>query len=399
MGEYSYYVDINLYQDIYNKDGDFDKTRYINNHIKYMLDRTHSMFKYENLPAEVDERMLELMLQTQGSVFFTKVNDKYYVFRAGLGGEPDPYYRPTLAVVANPALKLSKSYEIGKDGILCLNDTMLVGLIPLFSLYGSLLAENLISMRCALINNRQSSIITANTDAGKQSAELYQKRLIEGKMSVIADKGLEEGVRINPARVANDNALTSLIEHQQYLKASEWNEIGINANYNMKRESITSSESDLNNESLFPTIDAMLECRKKWVEEVNELFGLDISVDLSSVWKHKKQASELEIITAVNDLAESLPSESSSLDLNGGVENGIEETETEEKEESFEGDNVDDNRDDSMVSDSSDSVLTVATDNMAEVVKVLTEDVLVDLEIAVEEEDKDESDKDEDGNE
>lgn len=383
-----YFADISLTFN-YWKDGIFDKELFVKKHITEMLDRVGSMFHYENLPDTVDSRMLELFLQTYGVCFFTKVDDNYYVFRAGLGGEPDVYYRPTIAVVANPALKLSKQYKIGTEGVVCLNDTMLQGLIPTFSLYGNLLAENIVSMKVALINNRQSAVITANTDTGKASAELYQKRLEDGQLSIVMDKGLEEGIRVQPVRASNDNALTSLIEHQQYLKASEFNAIGINANYNMKRESITSSESDLNNESLFPMIDDMLDCRKKWVEQVNELYGLDISVDLSSVWKHKKQASELEIITSVNDLAVALPNESSN--DSSYLENS--ETDIEEIEPV----NEEIKETESIENDSTE--LDDATENMAKVVETLTEDVLIDLEIASEEEGEDESNEDENGSE
>lgn len=393
-----YYSDISLGFNYWDNDGIFNKDLFVKKHIAEMLSRVGSMFHYENLPETVDSRMLELFLQTYGSCFFTKVDDCYYVFRAGLGGEPDVYYRPTIAIVSNPALNLSKEFKIGSEGIVCLNDTMLQGLIPTFSLYGRLIAENIISMKVALINNRQTSVITANTDPGKVSAELYQKKLEDGQLSVVMDKGLEEGIRVQPVRTSNDNALTSLIEHQQYLKASEFNAIGINANYNMKRESITSSESDLNNESLFPTVDNMLECRKRWVDEVNKLYGLDISVDLSSVWKHKRQSSELEIIKSVNDLATTLP------------DNRSEPTETVESDESCmnEQDEVCvDKQVESCETESEDTTkeddaLSASVDNMAEVVEALTEDVLVDLELAskVEEEgENDESDKDENSSE
>lgn len=394
-----YYSDISLGFNYWDADGVFNKDLFVKKHIAEMLSRVGSMFHYENLPDTVDSRMLELFLQTYGACFFTKVDDCYYVFRAGLGGEPDVYYRPTIAIVANPALNLSKEFKIGSEGVVCLNDTMLQGLIPTFSLYGRLIAENIISMKVALVNNRQTSVITANTDSGKASAELYLKRLEDGQLSVVMDKGLEEGIRAQPVRVSNDNALTSLIEHQQYLKASEFNAIGINANYNMKRESITSSESDLNNESLFPTVDNMLECRKRWVDEVNKLYGLDISVDLSSVWKHKRQSSELEIIKSVNDLATTLPNNSSTetlevVESDESCMNEQEEVCVDEQVEPSIAEHEGDTKD--------DDALSTSVDNMAEVVEALTEDVLVDLELAseVEEEgDSDESDKDENSSE
>lgn len=342
----------------------FDKDGYVKSHISYMLSRTNAMFHYNNLPDTIPEKMLELYLQTYGSCIITKVNEELYAFVGGLGGEPDAYYRPTLYTVANPALKFSKNIEIGKEGVFCLNDTLIQGLMPIFEVYGNMLAENMVSMRCALINSRMTSLISAMNETSKASAELYVQRLVDGELSIVLDKGLEESISVNPLRNSNDNTLTSLIEHQQYLRASEWNTIGINANYNMKRESITSSESDLNNESLFPLVDEMLDCRLKFVKEVNELFGTNIEVDLSSVWKHKKQVSELEVISTVKDLADGIINSSTSENIDTSDETVEQPSQLEEVEQPSQLEEVDENP---------------INENIEEVVEILTEDVLEDL--------------------
>ena len=79
--------------------------------------------------------------------------------------------------------------------------------------------------------------------------------------------------------------LTNLIESMQYYKASFFNELGLNANYNMKRESINSGESQLNNDALLPLIDDMLNNRKRCAEEVNKRFGTHITVGFASSWE------------------------------------------------------------------------------------------------------------------
>ena len=346
----------------------FDKDRYVKSHISYMLSRTNAMFHYNNLPDTIPEKMLELYLQTYGSCVITKVNEELYAFVGGLGGEPDAYYRPTLYTVSNPALNFSKNIKIGKEGVFCLNDTLIQGLMPIFEVYGNMLAENMVSMRSALINSRMTSLISAMNETSKASADLYVQRLVDGDLSIVLDKGLEESISVNPLRNSNDNTLTSLIEHQQYLRASEWNTIGINANYNMKRETITSSESDLNNESLFPLVDEMLDCRLKFVKEVNELFGTNIEVDLSSVWKHKKQVSELEVISVVKDLADGviISSTSEVTDSTENMDNSDENMDTSDEivEQPSQLEEIDENP---------------IKENIEEVVETLTEDVLEDL--------------------
>ena len=272
-------------------DYDFsDKPSCINQHISYMLNRTHSMFKYEGLPETIPARSLELYLQTNGNVCFYEHNDKLYVFTGGLGGEPNPYYMPTIYTIANPALKLSVNAKIGVDCVVVPNDSLYIGLLPLFSRYASCITETELSIRIALINSRIIDIISAPDDRTRASAEKYLEDIISGKLGVIAENAFLDGVRAQPyGTTGNSNILTNLIELEQYFKASWFNELGLNANYNMKRESINSGESQLNNDALLPLVDDMLSCREQGIQQVNEMFGTNISVSLSSSWEMKEK--------------------------------------------------------------------------------------------------------------
>ena len=60
----------------------------------------------------------------------------------------------------------------------------------------------------------------------------------------------------------------------------------------MKREALNSAESALNDDILYPLIDEMLEERQKGIEKINELYGTNISVELSSVWKQLRDQEE-----------------------------------------------------------------------------------------------------------
>lgn len=95
-----------------------------------------------------------------------------------------------------------------------------------------------------------------------------------------------EGIKSQPYGTTGSNAiLTSLIEQEQYLKASWYNDLGLNANYNMKRESINSQEGQLNDDMLMPLIDTMLYCRQKALEKVNVMFDTNITVKKASSWE------------------------------------------------------------------------------------------------------------------
>ena len=253
-------------------------------HVFYMLNRTQVMFDYKRLPDTIPSRNLEIMLQLNGNIFFTKVNGDYYVFTGGLGGEPDVYYEHTIYTVANPALKFSKNLEIGKDGVLIRSDSYGVGLLPMFKKYAALMAENEITMRIADINSRIMFLLSAADDRTKASAEKFIEDVKDGKLSVISDNAFIESLKLLPAATQNSVRLTDLIEFEQYLRAGWFNDLGINANYNMKRESISPNEAQLNDDALLPLVDDMLEMRRLGIEEVNKMYGLDIEVNLASSW-------------------------------------------------------------------------------------------------------------------
>ena len=79
--------------------------------------------------------------------------------------------------------------------------------------------------------------------------------------------------------------IKDLIELRQFIKSSWYMELGIQSNYNMKRESLNSSETTMDESVLLPLIDDMLECRKLGVEQINKMFGTNITVELDSSWK------------------------------------------------------------------------------------------------------------------
>lgn len=295
-----------------------DKRKSAKSYINYMLIRLQKMFKYDNLPDTIPREMLECYLLQNGVCFITKVNDKLYAFEGTMGGEPDPYYRPTLFIVANPALKFNKSLDLWKDGVLMRNDSLWLGLFPLMARYATMMSENLVTMRSADVMLRVVAMLTAPDDATRTAAEMYIRKLEKGEFSVIGENRFFDGVKLQSPPSNNGSYLTQFIELQQYLKASFYNEIGLNANYNMKREAIMEGESSLNEDSLLPLCDEMLRCRQEDIARVNEMFGTNISVDFDSAWAQnvKELEFELESLKKASQLASSQAGGSNGSEVN-----------------------------------------------------------------------------------
>ena len=270
-----------------------DKKKNLTSYIVYMLNRVMKMFEYDNLPDTIPKKYLELYTMVHGHSVIVRHNGKLYVCFGGFSGEPNEYYLPTQYIVANPYLKLFQTFTIGEDCVLMKNDTLMYGLMPMFRRYASALVENDLTMNMVDINSRIAALIDARDDATKVSAEKFLSDMEEGKNGIIASNAFFDGIRAQPYGEHNYQRLTDLIEYQQYMKASWFNELGLNANYNMKREAITSNESQLNDDMLLPLIDDMLECREESVSQINDMFGTDISVNWASTWEDNVEELEL----------------------------------------------------------------------------------------------------------
>lgn len=341
------HIGIQLYDpDIFIQDEKHDGKMMIGEaQIIYMLTRTQSMFVYKHLPDTIPSRNLEMMLQINGNVFFTKVDDKYYVFTGGLGGEPDVYYEPTIYTVANPALNFSKNLRIGVDGVLIRSDAFGLGLLPMMQKYAAMIVENEYTMRVADICSRISFILSASDDRTAASAKKFLKDIEDGKLGTISDNSFLDDFAVNSVGDKNSQRMTDLVEYQQYLKAAWFNDLGLNANYNMKREAISPDEAQLNDDALLPLIDDMLEERKRGLKQVNEMYGLDIEVELDSSWmKEQKEvlgSGTVSLMTDNSDTGEpdgsvATPSEDPETDPNDveiEEENTDPEDETEEIKE------------------------------------------------------------------
>lgn len=273
----------------------------IKSHISTMLNRATQMFKYNNLPKTIKKKDLELQLLCHGFTVWKKVDGEWYTFFAGLGGEPNPYYLPTMAVIANPALKYNASLTIDEDCVVMLNDNLYQGILPTLAKYACLLVEAELSLKYAILNARIPMVLTADSDKAYEDAKNLITKIVKGEnYGIVAQTPTKKAFEgIDSLDFCKETHIKDIIEAVQYIKGSEYNEIGLNAAFNMKREAINEAEATLNENILYPLIDAMLECRKEGLKLVNEKRVAEgepeITVELNSVWADNARRDKLSL--------------------------------------------------------------------------------------------------------
>lgn len=264
-------------------------------YLREMINRCNKMFTIKGLPDTIKQKDLLYLVLNCGYACYTKVNGVPYVFNCSLGGEPDTYYLPTIAIVTNPYLKFNEQLVINKDCVIIKCTDTYDSLLPIHKKYANLLAECDISIKYACWNTRLLNLIVAETDKSKKDAENILKKIVEGEeYGIIGGKQGLENIKTYPYSAGTDNTINSLLELRQYLYANWYIDLGVNANYNMKREALSSNEVDVNENTLTPLIDNIEDNLKQAMEDIEKLFGDHYEVERNSSWYRVQNAMDNE---------------------------------------------------------------------------------------------------------
>ena len=250
----------------------------------YLFATAMTMFKYDGLPDNVRPEDLERMLLENGELIFTKWNDEYYIFQfTGAGkqnylGEWDSYQ------VNNPYINCNAVFT-DKDAVRVRNTDNSVSLSGMLDMYSELLSESYITLNMSDVNARLSFLISAGDNATKASAELFLKQVYDGKQGIIGSQPLLESLSVNP--LAEHRDFQSVIELNKFYYSDFFQKIGLTNLYNNIHDRISATETEFTATSIYPFVDNMKKNREAAIEKINQLFGLDVSVEFTSSWDYR----------------------------------------------------------------------------------------------------------------
>lgn len=291
-----------------------DKAAAIRANFWRLFNKTAQMFEYDNLPYTLPAIALERILQMTGGATIVRIGNKpkgygpsfisylsmnqddppLYAFPVNFAEAPDPYNEPYQVIVTSPGFEpsVSQTYTINKDAVVIRSDTYMRGLTRLHWKYAALLTEAEISLQSTLVTLRDHMTFVVRTSTQKRAVDQYLLDLADGKYGAIMSADL--GSPMEPiAHDGRSNAVELAVNGIQAIKSAWYNEIGLNPSFSLKREYTSAQEIDTNTDLLLPAIDDMFENRKIGVEQINALFGTNITVRKSSAWAVKQRETEL----------------------------------------------------------------------------------------------------------
>lgn len=250
---------------------------------RYLLQKTISVFEFENLPETWSTDYFLYTLFIWG--FIAVVNtDKFGVIpqQCSLYGY-DVFYRPTNANISNPLLRGILSPQIGTQCEIIKLQPDYGSCWDIVSFYGDLLALASESLAVNINNSKLAYVFACDS---KNVAESFKKmfdQLNEGNPAVFADRKLfnEAG---EPLWTPFQNNLKQnyvagdMLNDMVKIDARFCTEVGI-PNVNLAKNSgVTDNEVEANNIDTKSKVSLWIETMREGIEKVNEMFGLNISV-------------------------------------------------------------------------------------------------------------------------
>lgn len=241
-----------------------------------------------NLPEDWNGSIKDLfnyVLYKAGYVVVFKTDELGTVFQYGALSGYDFWYRPTRAIIANPALKGSLELTIGKDCQILKLTPDYMGIWDIISYYAEKLStlDNAINM--SLINNKFSFMLFAKNKAASQAFKRALDLVNEGNPAVVMDMKLlnDPQDKSEPWQFWERHNLkesyltTQQLEDFRTLLYNFDSEIGIPTLRSEKKERMITDEAIGLQRDAVSRSEIWLDTFNESAVAVNELFGFNIS--------------------------------------------------------------------------------------------------------------------------
>lgn len=237
-----------------------------------------SLYKWEGLPNEINEKWIEKYLFLNGECMFFKDDILGFMVakcsESGLNFYDEPInLMPTATNYSNP-----KFYKNGDDAVLICNNDLRIATKHKIELFALRLAEITRAIDVN-INAHKTPILLTCSEKQRLTLKNVYAQYTGNEPVIYGDKSLD----FNSINAIKTDAPV-VFDKLQIQKHAIWNELmtflGVN-NANMdKRERLVDDEVQANNQQVSIFGDTMLKARQDACDKINKIFGLNIKVSL-----------------------------------------------------------------------------------------------------------------------
>ena len=253
---------------------------------RFLFQKLFSVYDF-TIPEEWDADYFRYTLFVMGYTIVFNTDRFGVINNHGALYGRNVYYRPTRALVTNPALRGSSvNLDIGKNCQLIKLTPDYRGAYDVVSTFSDLMALVLESMGVNLFNTKLAYVFMSENKAAAESFKLMMSQIGSGQPAVFPDRKLfgEDGEpkwmqfnqNLKQTFLGND-----LAEFMSSIEAMFLSFIGIENVSFEKRERLLTSEVNANNQNTKAVARVWLESMQQSMDKVNDMFGLNLSVKLN----------------------------------------------------------------------------------------------------------------------
>ena len=237
-----------------------------------------SVFKWEGLPNGMNEKWIEKFLFHEGQcVVFNDAKRGLMVSQCTVADKVNNYGEPV--GVMPHGIDIDPVYlTVGKNCALIRNNDELIPTSFPVKLFAYRLAE--ISRTIDInINSQKTPVLVVGSEKQRLSLKNLYNQWNGCEPVIFGDKNLD----MDTLRVLKTDA-PIVFPELQLQKQALWNEcltfLGINNANTEKRERLITDEVEANNNHIDLSADCLLKARQRAADEINKLFGTNITVSL-----------------------------------------------------------------------------------------------------------------------
>lgn len=238
-----------------------------------------SLFKWNNLPKGISQRFIEQKLFTNGLLIFYKSPKLgFYVITQATPIGLNAYEEPT-AYKSITVNGLSEYVE-AKNCVPIWNDMFRESNVSNVNFFAKSLS-NVKKTFDVNLEQMKNPYIISTPEGQRTTVQAVMSKKTNGEPYILVDEPFNGNVGITVFDLKVQSHLKELTEAKKEIENEGLTFFGINNVNVVKAERLITGEADQNNEQINLNTNFMYQARQQAVEQINEMFGLNLSVTIS----------------------------------------------------------------------------------------------------------------------
>lgn len=252
--------------------------RLYDNHMSYYTNLAMSLYEWENLPNGIESRYIERALFETGQAFFYNHEDLGFIaLPCSNSSDMNIYGEPIRVMLTGYGKGFSQQVDVDK-GVRILNNINAIPSYNTIEYYCMKLTQIDSTMNTNLVQQKVPFIF-ATTKANEFTMKSIYQKMYSGEPAIFVNQELITGDKLNvEVKACEAPYLLDKLQQQRYEVQKELlTFLGIN-NTVEKKERLLVDETNANNQQIDMSIELGLELRELACRQINERFGLNVSV-------------------------------------------------------------------------------------------------------------------------